>query len=396
MNTLKHNYIILLTGLLIFLYSNIQASGTPANSGHETLHRIIPGTSLRDLFYASDSYLVNKADDEKSKKISRNIKVQSNDKLIIENRYGKVHINTWDKNEVSVNIDIIARASTDSRAAEILNMINIDIDEDRSDNVISFITRLDKAGNKSWGNNSKYEINYTVSMPRQNPLQAKNMYGDLYVGDLNGNADVSLSYGSMKLGKLSGESKVKLAYGSGSNSIAQLKKGSLNVSYSKLSLEETDVLDLNNSYSDVNINKAGTINLSSRYGSVDINSITSLEGSSGYSGFSIGSLSDKLDMKLQYCSGFKITEISPKFNSINLEGSYSSFNLSFKDNTAFKFNVSLQYGDLRVDKENVQFNVVEKRNNSNTYQGQFGKSATGSKVNISSRYGDVRFAHNGN
>jgi hypothetical protein len=396
MNTHKHSYILLLSGLLILLSASIQASGKPAYISHKAPYRTIPGTSLRDLFYAPDSYPGHKADDEKSKKISRNIKVQNNDKLIIDNRYGKVHINTWDKNEVTVNIDIIARASTDSRAAEILNMINIDIDEDRGDNVISFTTRIDKANNKNWGNNSKYEINYTVSMPRQNPLQAKNMYGDLYVADLNGNADISLSYGSMKLGKLGGESTVRLAYGSGSNSIAQLKKGSLNISYSKLTLEETDILELKNSYADINIGKAGTINLSSRYGSVDINSITSLEGSSGYSGFSIGSLTDKIDMKLQYCSGFKITDISSKFNSINLEGSYSSLNLTFKDNTAFKFNVNLQYGDLRVDKENVQFNVVEKRNNSNMYQGQFGKSGAGGKVNISSRYGDVRFAHNGN
>jgi hypothetical protein len=332
-------------------------------------------------------------DEEKSKKITRTIKVQSNDKLQIENKYGKVHINTWDKNEVTVAIDIITRASTESRASEMLDMISIDIDEDRSDNVISFITRIDKISNKNWGNKSGFEINYTISMPRQNPLQARNMYGDLYVADLNGNADISLSYGNMKLGKLGGESTVKLAYGSGSNFIAQIEKGLLNVSYSKLTLEETDVLELKNSYSDVNIGRAGALNLSSRYGSVDIKSINSLEGSSGYSGFSIGSLTDKLDMKLQYCSGFRIEDISQKFNSINLEGSYSSVNLNFKNNAAFKFNVDLQYGDLRVDKENVQFNVVEKRNNSNTYQGQFGKSSSNSRVNISSRYGDVRFIH---
>jgi hypothetical protein len=213
------------------------------------------------------------------------------------------------------------------------------------------------------------------------------------VADLNGNADITLSYGSMKLGKLSGENNIKLAYGSGSNSIGQIKRGSLTVSYSKLTLEETDVLELKNSYSDINIGKAGTISLSSRYGSVDIQSITSLEGTSGYSGFSIGSLSDRIDMKLQYCSGFKISDISQKFNSINLEGSYSSFNLNFKNNASFKFNVNVQYGDLRVDKEHVQFNVVEKRNNSNTYQGQFGKSSSNSKVNISSRYGDIRFVN---
>jgi hypothetical protein len=384
MNTHKHKYIFLLAGLLSLLSLCGHASGKPAEN------TVVPVWSL----HGSGSHTGSSLDSEKSKKISRTIKVQNNDRLQIENKYGKVHINTWDKNEMSVTVDIIARASSESRAAEMLDMITVDIDEDRGDNLISFITRIDKFNNKNWGNNSKYEINYTVSMPKQNPLQVKNMYGDLYVADLNGNAEISLSYGSLKLGRLSGENIVKLAYGSGSNTIAQLKKGSLNVSYSKLTLEETEVLELKNSYSDINIGKAGNINLSSRYGSVDIKSIASLEGTSGYSGFSIGSLADKLDMKLQYCSGFKVADISARFNSITLEGSYSSFNLNFKDNAAFKFNVDLQYGDLRVDKENVQFNVVEKRNTSNTYQGQCGKSSSLGKVNINSRYGDVKFASN--
>lgn len=332
---------------------------------------------------------------KKVKKLSRNIKVQSNDKLVIENKYGKVHINTWDKNEVSVTIDIIARASTDSRADQMLEMITVDIDEDRADNVISFITRINKLSNKNWGNNSGFEINYIVSMPRLNPLQAKNMYGDLYVADLNGSADISLSYGSMKVGKLTGESKVRLAYGAGSNSLAQLKRGTLNVSYSKLTLEESDVLELTNSYSDIDIGKAGTILLSSRYGSVDIKSITSLVGSSGYSGFAIGLLSDKIDLKLQYCGGFKIDLIAPTFTHINLEGNYSSFNLNFNNDAAFRFNVNVQYGNLRVDKDLVKYNVVEKRNNTNLYEGQFGKSYSGGKVSIISRYGDIRFSSNG-
>ncbi len=230
-------------------------------------------------------------------------------------------------------------------------------------------------------------------MPKQNPLEARNMYGDLYLADYTGNASISLSYGNMKLGKLGGENDIRLAYGTGSNSIASIKKGSLDLSYSKLNLGETDALELKNSYSDINIEKAGVINLSSRYGSVDIKLVNSLEGSSGYSGFYIGNLVNKIDLDLEYCSGFRIDEVSPKFNSIDLDGSYSSFSLNFKDNTAFNFNVDVQYGDLRVDKEMVQFKVVEKKNTSSKYQGKFGKASSDSQVNISSRYGDIKFVH---
>jgi hypothetical protein len=328
-------------------------------------------------------------DSELSKKISRSFNVSASDKLAIDNRYGKVHINTWDKNEITVNIEILARASSDSRAQELLDMITVD--EEKSGGLISFKTRIGKPGNNNWGKKSGYTINYTVSMPKKNPLQVKNMYGDMYLADYSGNGDISLSYGSMKLGKLSGESTVKLAYGSGSNSIAQLRQGSLQLSYSKLSLEETDKLDLNNSYSDINIGRAGDLTVSSKYGSVEIGSVNAVAGSSGYSGFRIGSLSDKLDLNLRYCSGFKIGNISPKFNSINLDGNYSSFDLNFAKNAAFNFDVDLQYADLNVDKDLVVYKVVEKRNTSAKYEGKYGKSNSQGMVKIASRYGSVKF-----
>ncbi len=394
MTTFRHNYIYLLIGLLAFLPLTASAAGLSFPKRGSVNHSGA-GISFSNTFTPKNTSVVNESyDSEKSKKITRTIKVSSKDKLQLENRYGKVHINTWDKNEVSVNIDIIARASSDERAAEILNTIDVEIDEDISDNLISFKTQFNKGNKiKNWGNNTGFEINYTVSMPRQNPLDARNMYGDLYLADYTGNASISLSYGNLKLGKLSGENDIRLAYGTGSNSIAGIKKGSLDLSYSKLSLGETDALDLKNSYSDINIEKAGAVNLSSRYGSVDIKAVNSLEGSSGYSGFSIGSLANKIDLDLEYCNSFRIDEISPKFNSIDLDGSYSTLNLNFSDNTAFTFDVNVQYGDLRVDKELVQFKVVEKKNTSSKYQGKFGKASSASQVRISSRYGDIKFAH---
>jgi hypothetical protein len=229
-------------------------------------------------------------------------------------------------------------------------------------------------------------------MPKQNPLQVRNMYGDMYLADYQGRADLSLSYGSLKMGKLSGENTIKLAYcAEGSNTIAELKKGLLNLSYSKLTLDETENLELRNNYSDINIEKAGSIQMSSRYGSVKINSINKLEGNSEYTGFSLGSLWDVIDMKLKYCSGFNIDKVAAKFNSIYLDGNYSSLKLNFEKNTNFNFNVDLQYGDLKVNKDLVEFKVVEKRNTSSTYQGKFGKSSPGGKVTIVSRYGSVQF-----
>src|ERR1700733_3546477 len=64
----------------------------------------------------------------KQKKISKHFNVKATDKLSIENRFGNVIINTWDKNEVTVDITENGKAKTDARARELLG--NIDVKEE--------------------------------------------------------------------------------------------------------------------------------------------------------------------------------------------------------------------------------------------------------------------------
>ncbi len=393
MKIYRHKIITGIVGTVLILQPSLQAQSLEITAAlsRQSENTVTLSTAVSHESLISEAVTNHTLDSEKIKRINKSFKVKTTDELSIENKFGKVHINTWDKNEITVDIEIIARASTDSRAQQVLDLIDVQVNE--SSNLISFRTQIDDMHNKNWGNNNKgFEINYTVSMPKRNPLTLKNSYGDVYLADLIGNADISVSYGNLKAGRLSGNNTVKLAYGSGRHSIAQMKEGSLNVSYSKLTLEETQNLELKNSYSDVDISQAGDIDLSTKYGAVAIKSINNLSGTSGYTDFKIGNLNNKIDMKFQYCSGFEIEQISPKFQSINLEGGYSSFNLNFARNADFDFDVNVHYGDLRVDQDLVKFNVVEKKQSSSTYQGKFGKGSHQASVTVSSRYGDVRFA----
>src|ERR1700709_1080301 len=62
---------------------------------------------------------------EKKKTINKSYNVTSTDKLNIENSFGDVVIHTWDKNEIKVDIEIAANASTDERAQKILDEIAV-------------------------------------------------------------------------------------------------------------------------------------------------------------------------------------------------------------------------------------------------------------------------------
>src|ERR1700759_2617768 len=102
----------------------------------------------------------NGDDIEKKKNISKTYSVSSSDQLDITNSFGEVVINTWDKSEIKVDVEITAEASSEERAQSLID--NIDVKENRSGNTISFKTNVESNDNGSRKNkdgNRKFEIN---------------------------------------------------------------------------------------------------------------------------------------------------------------------------------------------------------------------------------------------
>jgi hypothetical protein len=76
----------------------------------------------------------------KSKSYSKSYNVDANDKLQIENRYGKVEVNTWAKNEVKVDVEIKTYANEDDDAQKLLDMVKIN--DSKDGNGVNFKTQI--------------------------------------------------------------------------------------------------------------------------------------------------------------------------------------------------------------------------------------------------------------
>ncbi|MBF9253342.1 hypothetical protein I2I11_08565 [Pontibacter sp. 172403-2] len=291
-------------------------------------------------------------DAEKRKTIDKSYKVSKANLLDIENSFGKVQVNTWSKNEMRVKVDVIARAASDSKAQEILD--NIRIVEFREGDAISFKTEMSPM--RINGNTQKsFEVNYTVFMPSENPLAVKNTYGDVYLADLQGKADITVKYGTLKSERLSNSgNNVKLTYGSGSCGF--INGGNIQVAYADFNLSGTN----------------------------------GLQGSSRYSDFKIGSLGEELNLEVKYGS-FKVDKVSKGIRRISLDSGFTPIALNFEDNTTFRFDVSVQFGDFKVDKSLINITSSDKDYTSAEYKGNFGGATSKGLVTITSKYGDVKF-----
>ncbi len=328
----------------------------------------------------------------KVKKINRSFKVDRSDKLSVENQFGRVEVQTWSKNEIAVEVTVITRAISEAKAQEILDKINIRINEDRANNLLSFVTEREPMQIRS-SSEKAFEINYLVRMPKGNPLRVSNKYGTVQIPDFDGPTDLEVKYGVLTTGSLNNASnRVAVSYSGGECRLSYVKAGDLLFKYSNLHLAAADDINTVTGYSNIVIDKVGLLTIASRYDSkFHIGSAGQISGTGSYSGIKIGSLRESASLTMKYCSGFEINNVSSNFRKLELTGGYTGMAVSFADNSAFNFEVDTQYGNFKLDQDLANFSFKEVRNTSSTYKGKYGKASPKATVNVTSRYGSIAF-----
>ena len=212
---------------------------------------------------------------KKEKSYSKSYSLSGSDKISLSNQFGEMKLNTWDKNEIKVDVSITGKSDDEQRAQEILDRISI-LDSKES-GTVSFKTKFtdetkkeNSNRNRKDGHNEGMEINYVVYLPANNSLNVENQFGKLIVPDYRGEMTLECKFGSLTAGKISNAKEVNIEFGSAD--IAQVNGGKLSVKFSSATINklsgnvdsdlefstvklvvENDAksLDINNSYSDV-------------------------------------------------------------------------------------------------------------------------------------------------
>ena len=152
---------------------------------------------------------------KKQRTINKSYPVTADDKLEIDNQFGNVAVSTWDKNEITVDIEIGARAATDERAQEIMN--KLDVKESKDGHTITFKTAVDEIhnGGKNKGNEGErsFYIDYVIHMPGSNRLDIENSFGKTEIGDFKGLVSLTSKFGSLNTGKLDNVDLIDVEFG---------------------------------------------------------------------------------------------------------------------------------------------------------------------------------------
>ena len=159
----------------------------------------------------------NRDDARKTKQINRSYNVTAEDKLQIDNQFGDVTVTTWDQPKITVDIEIGARASTDEKAQDILD--RIDVREDKGDHLIGFKTKVGEihshggSHHDDGGDNRTFYIDYVIHMPAGNPLTVHNDFGRTEIPDFKGPVNLTSKYGSLSAGSLANVGVIDVEFG---------------------------------------------------------------------------------------------------------------------------------------------------------------------------------------
>jgi hypothetical protein len=360
--------------------------------------------------YSNQNYSLsdwNKSNNiEKRRVINKSYGLQTSDKLVINNQFGDVKVELWDKREAKIEITIIGRASSEKKAQEMADAV--EIIERQENGKIYLRTEYDyDNGWMSWGGWSRntcnncddkekteekraMEINYVVTMPKTNALAVSNKYGKILISSFSAPLKITSNYGSFVADRITGTDKdIFVSYGSAI--IKQIETADMKLSYSKMSLDKADNLRLKDSYSKISIIEADNLDAHFQY-------------TSG----KIGKLNQSGKISITYANNLQLPVLSKTLKNLELKSDYTPIRIPVTDEDNFDFDVSVNYSSFRFPNSKVVFSEnPDKRSydddgeedrqpsrysSSKVYKGRFGKTAnTPTRIVIKSNFAPVKF-----
>lgn len=298
-----------------------------------------------------------------SKKYSKTYTAGKLDELMIDNRFGEVKINTWSRNEFSVEVQVKIYADKQADAQNFLELINV-IDS-RKEASVSFKTTIgDNGGNSNvlWKGEDKphlkkIEINYVVFMPSKNALNVSNSYGAVILPDFEGKLMLNSLYSNLEAKRLINPlNNVKLNFG--------------NANIESFSGTKLEIL-----HGGLNLNEGNNFNASVTYGPTRIGKV-----------YSTANISVKFGKQL------RIDNIDKHIKTLNVNAAYTSVQFGKIAGLNADFDMSACYGRLNSRDPHIKLVTNPMADTPvKNYKGRLGKGSASRNIMVKTNFSQVDF-----
>ena len=318
--------------------------------------------------------------EEYKKTISEKYDVQPGAVLKIDNKFGDVVCNKWDKMTISIDVTITVHSSSQDKANKVFDKIRVTLSG--TDRIVEGVTTI-----QEMKGNNKFSIDYTINMPADLNVELKNKYGMMLVEEVKRSSKIDLKYGDLKVGNLlNSANQIWVKYGN--CDIEHINQGKVNVAYADLDIDDANTLEVSSKYNDVSIDHVNDLIISTAYDDISIDHLKTIKAEAKFSVFDIDHLEESLDIDMEY-GGCQVDEVSGNFSAITILAQYTGIELEFEEGASYQVSVDVSYSGVDFPSNS---NIVKKKHShtSALYEGYVGSNSSApAKVMIKARHGGV-------
>ena len=274
---------------------------------------------------------------ERSKHINKSYHINNTTEIQISNKYGNVHIVTWEKDSVKFEIDVLVRANKQAKVDKIYDYIDFEFtgneyyviaktlfQNDRK----SVWSELSDIAKTLFSSDNKAQIDYKVYVPSKNPIKITNKFGNIYTTEHENDIEINLSNGDLKAHAFNGKSKIEIEFGNAN--VKHIADAVLEINYAQFSADEADKISLKSKSSEIRIEHLNELDLNSRRDKLYLNTVGKINGEASFSYFYIQNLIELIVVTTSY-GEINIENFLPEFQLMGINSNYTDYNLSFPD-----------------------------------------------------------------
>lgn len=338
-----------------------------------------------------------------TKEIKKEFSVLPDTRIEITNKYGKIELNTWEKDSVIIEVRIKVEEKKLSKLEKAIDAIEFDFT--KSDHFLIAKTKVGQ--NKSslgkelvkfketvLQSDANIQIDYTVWLPANNELKVENKFGDIFIGDYNGEVDLNLSNGNLKSHNFYGKLNLTLSFADAT--INTIASATMDCNFSEVYIKKAESLRTTSKSTKFEILEINELDASSRRDNFRIKLIDLLDAQGSFSNFRISELTDRLELRADY-GDLDIDNTSSDFSLIFIESKSTDINLYFNEKSQFDFEITTTKTELDLCREMTveEEKSLDEKEKTIKLIGKFGeKGENKTKLNIKATSGEINILSN--
>lgn len=332
--------------------------------------------------------------EEVKKEFHREMVPTDNTTLSVNNKFGSVVTETWDRDNIVVDVTVKVDHPSADKAKKMLEMITVEFTEEGGNLTAETVFSNDFSSISWKGSNNSFSINYTVRMPAYINLSIDNKYGNMVVDEVSGLTSLNVKYGDMTVNKLT-RGNVKplntliVAYGKGT--VEELGWAEINTRYCGMfSVVRATALLVDSKYSKVSVTEVSSLVADSKYDGYTVGAANNIVVIGGYTDLNFKMVNKKLEVETKY-GNLNVDRIPAGFEKVTVKAGYCAVKLGIDPEACYRLDANSSYGSVKIDDAKFSPDRRIVGNTSTELAGKVGKCANPtSEVTINASYGSVR------